>query len=469
MFLRTLIQPRLLGVAQAVAALAALACPVVSCGPSEGEAIRATSLAIVAGAIAPTAASPVVLVAGPQGVCSGVLIAENLVATARHCAAQFTKGALICTPSGELAPGSPGGALGADYAPSAMQIYVASDAPTAMAQGTPDAIGAQILSTESPSGCRDDLSFIVLDRSLPVVPVQVRLDRPTSMGDGVSVWGYGQTMNASDLTALRVYDGAQIVGIGPSVATPTAELAPVRSVRVGTGAITCNGDSGGPILSSDTGALIATVSVGSQALPSGACAATGDSPTTGPQLSQYRDLVLQAFAAANTTPNLEPAAQDAGVDAGPWDAAIVEAKAPREASSESDSASDSASYQAGGSCSTSPRCPHNRSGVAFLVGIAVACILGRRRFSRSATLGSSSGECRSRPPAIEGVSSHGGVHAGPRYEWRRSPPCGARHHGFVATGSIERGPGCWTPRRGLSSPRHSAPLDTRPIFDGLAR
>jgi hypothetical protein len=464
-----LIQPRLLGVAQAVAALAALACPVVSCGPSEGEAIRATSLAIVAGAIAPTAASPVVLVAGPQGVCSGVLIAENLVATARHCAAQFTKGALICTPSGELAPGSPGGALGADYAPSAMQIYVASDAPTAMAQGTPDAIGAQILSTESPSGCRDDLSFIVLDRSLPVVPVQVRLDRPTSMGDGVSVWGYGQTMNASDLTALRVYDGAQIVGIGPSVATPTAELAPVRSVRVGTGAITCNGDSGGPILSSDTGALIATVSVGSQALPSGACAATGDSPTTGPQLSQYRDLVLQAFAAANTTPNLEPAAQDAGVDAGPWDAAIVEAKAPREASSESDSASDSASYQAGGSCSTSPRCPHNRSGVAFLVSIAVACILGRWRFSRSATLGSSSGECRSRPPAIEGVSSHGGVHAGPRYEWRRSPPCGARHHGFVATGSIERGPGCWTPRRGLSSPRHSAPLDTRPIFDGLAR
>jgi hypothetical protein len=417
-FQRTLIPPRVAGVAREFAALAALACTVASCGPPDGEAIRATSSAIVGGAIAPTAASPVVFVSGPQGVCSGVLIAENLVATARHCAAQFTKGALMCTPSGELDPGSPGGALGADYAPSAMQFYLASDAPTAMAQGTPDAIGAQILSTESPSGCRDDLSFIVLDRSLPVVPVEVRLDRPTSIGDGVSVLGYGQTTNASDPTALRVYDGAQIVGIGPSVATTTAELAPVRAVRVGTGAITCNGDSGGPILSSDTGALIATVSIGSQALGGGGCAATGDSPTTGPQLSQYRDLVLQAFAAANVTPNLEAAAQDAGAD-GP-DGAIVDANAPPEASRESDSAWDRESYQAaGGGCSTSPRCPHNRSGVAFLVGIAIACILRRRRFSRSATLGSSSGECRSPSSAIEGVPSPAGVHTGPRYEWRR--------------------------------------------------
>jgi hypothetical protein len=350
-----------------------------------------------------------------------------------------------------------------------MQIYLASSAPSAVAQGTPDAVGARILSTESPSGCRDDLSFIVLDRSLPAVPVQVRLDRPTSIGDGVSVWGYGQTIKASDPTALRVYDSAQIVGIGPSVATTSPELAPLRAVRVGIGAITCDGDSGGPILSSDTGALVATVSIGSQALAGGGCAATGDSPTTGPQLSQYRDLVLQAFAAANTTPNLEAAAQDAGAEteAGALDASIMDAKTVREGGN-LDGRSDGESDRAGGSCSASPRCPHKRGGVAFLVGITVACILRRRRFSKSPTLGSAS-DGRSRPAAIEGVSS---LHA---YTRTRSASgsahhsCGAPGDGFVATRASNQALLDRTPRRRLSSLRDSAPLNMRPIFDGLAR
>jgi hypothetical protein len=320
------------------------------------------------------------MVMGPEGVCSGVLVAPNLVATARHCAAQFAKGLLDCTPAGELAPDSPGGSMGADNAPSSMSIMLASSVPTASAQSTPDAVGKQILSTQSPSGCRDDLALIVLDRSLPVTPVPVRLDRPTSVGEDVSVWGYGQTANAEDLPALRVYEGAQIVGIGPSVATTTPELAPVRSVRVGTGAITCDGDSGGPILSSDTGALIAVISVGPH--PSGAagCDATGDSPTTGPRMAEYRNLVLQAFAAAGADPNLEPPLQDAEVEAQAGEPIVESGIEPEESGVEPPSTLTSDE----GGCAVSPGHRGLARGVAPLLSIALLGGSGwrRRRLSK---------------------------------------------------------------------------------------
>jgi hypothetical protein len=396
-------------------ALLASVWAVAACGSSDPETVAATSQAIVGGTVPPSAASPVVRVVGPQGLCSGVLVADNLVATARHCTAQFTKGAITCTPSGELAAGSPGGALGADYPPAELQIHLASSAAT----GSADAVGTQILSTQSPSGCRDDLSFIVLDRSLPVVPVPVRLSRPTSIGDSVSVWGYGQTMNASDPTELRVYAGAQIVGIGPTVATTVPELAPVRSVRVGTGAITCDGDSGGPILSTDTGALIALISIGSQAVAGGGCAATGDSPTTGPHLSEYQDLVLQAFAAASASPNLEPAAQDAGSDVGAPDGG-----GDVDASEEPDASPGPA--LSGGCCVALPQSPGSAKGLAPVVGLAIAPVVRRlRRSARGPKARRSAAALRTIGGIIRRAVTGGrGGRSAPRHS------CGARRDGL---------------------------------------
>ncbi len=215
------------------------------------------------------------------------------------------------------APGTSAGQLGADEPAGALTFYSAARVTAGDTSGPPDAVGAQIVSTQAPSACRDDLAFVVLAQAIPgLVPAAIRIDTVTSVGEGVAVWGYGLTEQAGDPVLLRVRNDAYVVAVGPDVATTTTQAAPVRALRVGPGSVTCNGDSGGPVFSAVTGALIGLVSIGSQALVGSGC--TDDitsNATTGPVLVDYRDLVLQAFAAAGATPLEETNPSDGGVDA----------------------------------------------------------------------------------------------------------------------------------------------------------
>jgi hypothetical protein len=194
--------------------------------------------------------------------------------------------------------------------------------------GNPMAVGAQIITTASLTVCSDDIAFVVLDRAIPgVTPAAIRLNGPTSTGELVDSWGYGLTEVPRDATALRVRRSVDIVGVGPDVPQSTTQAAPLRAVRLGPDDVTCNGDSGGPITSAATGALIAVASLGNEAdLFSPACTDYGSPDTTGPRLGAYNVLALRAFAAAGATPILEPT-PDAGVplEAGPGpDAGPVE-------------------------------------------------------------------------------------------------------------------------------------------------
>jgi hypothetical protein len=230
----------------------------------------------------------------------------------------LTEGSIQCTPSGDLVAGTNAGQLGADLSPGALGFYSAARVSAQGTNGTPDAVGAQILSTEAPSACRDDLAFVVLAQAIPgLAPAPIRIGAVTSAGEAVSVWGYGFTEQASDPLLLRVRSDAYVVAVGPDVATSTTQPAPVRALRIGPGSVTCNGDSGGPVVSIATGAVIGLVSIGSQAVAGLTC--TDDltaNATTGPVLVDYRDLVLQAFAAAGAMPIEETTVSDGGVDTG---------------------------------------------------------------------------------------------------------------------------------------------------------
>jgi MYXO-CTERM domain-containing protein len=305
------------------------------CGGSpETRPVGRSSQAILGGTVVDAAQSPFLYIEGPEGACTGTLIGPALVATARHCVAELSEGTFSCDASGNLIGGGIGGQIGIDNSPGAISFYLSSEVVAGQPLGPPQAVGLQILSTQTPTVCADDLAFVVLNQGIPgIAPAPIRLGG-TQVGETVSVWGYGLTDQPEAPTELRVRDDAQIVGVGPPVATTTTQAAPLRAVRVGPGAVTCNGDSGGPMTSAATGAVVAVVSLGEQASTGPFCSDSTESDTTGPLLADYSDLVLAAFQAAGQTPILE-AVSDAASSA-------PDGTAEAAPSSDSDADSDAA-------------------------------------------------------------------------------------------------------------------------------
>jgi len=272
---------------------------------SGGETIGESRQAVVGGALVDAASSPVLFLQSPGGSCSSVLVAPNLVATARHCIAPLDDtGAFACTASGDLADGSTAGQLGAeDYAPGTLSFFTSESVANGQAGlGLPaDAVGSATLSTATLSVCSDDLAFVVLKKpiaGIPPAPIRVG---PTEDGEAVDVFGYGYTQTNAAPLALRVSENTKIVGIGPSTPTDLTQPAPLRAIRVGPGTTTCNGDSGGPVMSK-AGQVIAIVSLGLQTSNGASCPLGDGSPTTGPLLTDYHALIERAFKAAGASP-----------------------------------------------------------------------------------------------------------------------------------------------------------------------
>jgi MYXO-CTERM domain-containing protein len=290
------------------------------CGAGPGDERTATSRqAIVDGTEASASGSPVLYLKGPQGTCTSVLIAPTLIATARHCTADLVEGSPACTAEGTLATtGSGAGEIGADDAPGSLSFFSAAQLAEGGPLNTVEAVGVQILSTQGSSICSDDLAFVVLDHAIAgVVPASIRLSRPTEVGELVSVFGYGLTEESMAPTLLRVRENAQVLAVGPGEPTAVPQAAPLRSLRIGPGVVTCNGDSGGPVMSMASGAVIGLVSLGTQASKVGPFCNTGTTAdTTGPELSEYQALILLAFEAAGASPILEMFPSDAGIDSG---------------------------------------------------------------------------------------------------------------------------------------------------------
>lgn len=282
----------------------------VHCGVApEGESPANARQAIIGGAVSDVSDSPTLLLHGAEGDCSAVLVAPTLALTARHCIAQSKSGTFACTAQGELIPnGSGTGTIGANDPPSMLKFYTWGGFMSGTyANNTPEALGTQIISTNTPTSCRDDLAFVVLDRVLPnIVPLPMRLDRVTMVGESITLMGYGYT-NGLDPLALRVVN-AQVQAVGPDTPPTTAQPAPVRAVK--TGPVTCVGDSGGPFVGAD-GTIVAVVSLGTQNSDIGPFCDTTAQPTLGPRLAAYKALATQALAAVGISTS-----DDAGAEGG---------------------------------------------------------------------------------------------------------------------------------------------------------
>ena len=221
--------------------------------------------------------------------CSGALVAPNLILTARHCVSR----AVTATPSCDARGRSHNGDhLAEDVDPSSIAIYTGShvrpdvDVPVARAVRTLHPTG-QVL-------CDADVAFLVLDRPIANAAVlTMRLHSPVETGDVIMPVGFGGgVQNVVGLKVARAK--STILATGPSANAATGAVLGPREFEVDRA--TCRGDSGGPAIDVMTGEIVGIVSRG------GSCSATGNHVYT--RVDAYKRLAQAAFTAAEREPNV---------------------------------------------------------------------------------------------------------------------------------------------------------------------
>jgi hypothetical protein len=227
--------------------------------------------------------------------CTGTLVAPNLVATALHCVTSSQLGHFNCQPDGSITANTvQEGAIGPLVVPSNVKIYMGSPVD----YSSPVAVGARLYGTGSTQGCQGDLALIQLDHALDAPVASVRLDRMAAWKERVNVLGYGETDVVAN-QGYRLVRDVQVIDVGPSSTGEPARTASPRTFVVGEGP--CKGDSGGPALSAETGALLGVFSLNEN----DDCAAIGIRNVY-TSLSPFSKMILDAFDKAGAEPILEP-------------------------------------------------------------------------------------------------------------------------------------------------------------------
>lgn len=340
-----------------------------SCGAHPAETFERDAQRVVGGNPTGDAQSGVLFVtaevrniggAGIVKLGSSALIAPNLIATALHVVSQNPSNIpFTCDDSGSVTSGSSGASLGATVSPDKVLVYAGPE-PI----GEPLAMGTKIISTRSTTICQNDLAFVVLDTPLDMPTYRVHRGDPMAAGETLTVVGYGSGVKSSQEAAVRSEREVDVVAIGQWIRTFTVSTGP------------CEGDSGGPALSS-AGELVGVFS--SVAVD---CTSSAASPKY-TDVSYFSRLVEEAFAAADAgspwavTPSGEGGA--GGVSAAEPEtagapAAGGEAPTPTPPGAPSDDSSG---------CSTSSRAPRAQGGLLALLALGAA--LSRRVSARRRT------------------------------------------------------------------------------------
>jgi hypothetical protein len=247
------------------------------------------------------------------GACSGVIIAANLVLTARHCVSQTDEGAVCDSDGNPLA----GGVVYSDRKPTDIGVITGTTL-----KETLDATGMQIFTTGADTLCNNDIALVLLDTALTSSPIaQLRLGSPPTDGETFRAVGWGLSNNSNGFSR-RARDGVEILNVGPF--DDQGGFGGVSPNEFEVGEAICSGDSGGPAFDETTKAVIGVVSRGgnglmpSQTNPTQSCVSQPGYPALNlyTRVDGFADLFNQAFAAAGTSPWLEggpdPRKQPAG-------------------------------------------------------------------------------------------------------------------------------------------------------------
>ena len=239
--------------------------------------------------------------------CSGVLIAPNVVLTARHCVSELNDSAngIVCTVDGKNNLGDRFTSTSA-----AADIAVVAGAAPSSADMANAVVGKKIFRSTDSSICRSDIAIVLLERAVRNAKIApMRLDGPPVAGETITAVGWGVTEKTESPATRQQRKGIPVVRVGPAAAATQASGAvPPNFFEVGESI--CEGDSGGPAFATTTGAVIGLVSVGGNDVsdPSAPIASTCEGASarnTYFEISKAKDLILQALDEAGAKPWLE--------------------------------------------------------------------------------------------------------------------------------------------------------------------
>jgi hypothetical protein len=346
-----------LWIAWSPALLAALG--LAACGDGPEDGVRAgvhteTAPSIYGGRYDDDASATPAVVALKVGrgtafeLCSGVLLAPNVLLTARHCVANSLTTEVACDANGQ----SMNGAHVAGNQPAA-RIQVFTGATPAFS-APPDALGSAILTPEADHLCNGDIALVVLDRQIPnIEPVAIRMKGTLFEGETVRAVGYGQNDRRTPIGSRFRKDNVPILALGAGLSSSETALGPFEFE---VGKSICDGDSGGPAFSMETGAVVGVVSRG------GGC--NDNFGHIYVMTSGFPDLVENAFAFAGTDPITENG-MPAGTELGPG----PQARTLRGTTDPPKAASDSSCSASGSGNARAP----------MWLSIALLAALARRR------------------------------------------------------------------------------------------
>ncbi|MFO0738673.1 MAG: trypsin-like serine protease [Labilithrix sp.] len=248
------------------------------------------------------------------------MVAPNLALTARHCVSNADLTA-ACDVSGRTLSG---GEIGADFEPASLNVFTGPARPPGVLppdairadQWSPAARGVTIFHDRSDRLCAHDLALLLLDRPLSTPIASLRLDGDAKAGEGATVIGWGIVNDRAtgyEPPGRQTRD-VEVFNVGPQQTQQLVLTAAELSLR---GESICEGDSGGPVMARDSGAVIGVVSrgdnqLGGPGLPKGASCVGPGEYNVATKLSPFRAVFDRAFAAAGAQPRPEVRADGEG-------------------------------------------------------------------------------------------------------------------------------------------------------------
>lgn len=237
----------------AVLALAATACSAAS----EPEAAGTLEQPVIRGELSTDDQNSAVLIWNSRtaGWCSGAVVAPTLILTARHCLFNYVAQGdnfVECNESGLVSR-----VTGA-YSPETLSVSIGKEVGKNLKES---AVGINIYSGSELDLCVNDVGILEIDTPLDLPPYPLRLDTPPVEEERGTLIGWGATEADADATLLRLTDARRqreikVLSVGPELFTPAGGT--TRFIEISTFVGTeggCRGDSGGPLISTETGAI----------------------------------------------------------------------------------------------------------------------------------------------------------------------------------------------------------------------